>query len=257
MDRDEALAAVHSLIGAEGVAAARAPIEQASGLPNRAYTDPAWFTLERERIFGRSWVFVCAEAELDTPGTQRPAEVAGAPVLVVRSEDRIRAHHNVCRHRGALLLDRPCRRSTITCPYHQWTYGLGGDLRSRPHFDGPGVNSRFDGDAGPDLDLVPVRCETWNGCVFVTLDPSTPPLAEWIAPLVEATPAYDLGAVRWAGKLTFEVDANWKLVFENFMEGYHVFLDPSRPAPARPRCTPAGRGSGSARCSTTATSRRS
>jgi len=223
MDQREAKNAVVALIGEDGIAAAHAPIEEASGLPNAAYVSDDWLTLERDRIFARTWIFVAAEAEFDAIGVQKPVEVAGAPVVLVRSATGINAFHNVCRHRGAQLVDAPCEKSTVTCPYHQWTYGLDGDLRSRPHFGGPGVNSRFDGNAGPSLDLVPVRCAVWNGCVFVNLDGSAEPVETWIAPFVDIAGEYDFTTVRWAGKIDFEVDANWKFVFENYMEGYHVF----------------------------------
>ncbi len=215
---------VRLLIGDEGIAGAHAPIEEASGLPGPAYVDQRWLDLEHERIFARSWVFVGATAELAAPGSMKPAEAAGAPLVIVRGNDSvIRAFHNVCRHRGAQLVIAACQKPTITCPYHQWTYGLNGGLRARPHFGGPGVHSRFRGDAGPDLDLLPVRCDTWNGCVFVNLDGRAPALSDWVAPFVELAGEYDLSTLRWAGVLRFEVAANWKFAFENYMEGYHVF----------------------------------
>ena len=133
MDRLEALDEVVALIGEEGIAAARAPIEEASGLPNAAYNSQDWLSLERDRVFSRTWIFVAAEAEFESVGAQKPVEVAGAPVLLVRAAAGINAFHNVCRHRGAQLVDAPCEKATVTCPYHQWTYGLDGDLRWPRH----------------------------------------------------------------------------------------------------------------------------
>ena len=71
--------------------------------------------------------------------------------------------------------------------------------------------------------MIEVRCADWNGCIFVDLSGDAEPLDKWLKPLVKRTPGYDFTTLRWAGKLDFEVRANWKLVYENYMEGYHVF----------------------------------
>lgn len=215
---------VRDLIGREGIESARASIEEASGLPNAAYTDQRWFQLEMAHVLAPSWIFVASEAELAEAGSLQPVEAAGTPLFLSRDRaGRVNGFHNVCRHRGAALIDAPCRKSVITCPYHQWTYGLDGALRKRPHFNGPGHHDRFDGDAGPELNLVPVRTAVWNGCVFVNPSGDAPNLDMWLQPVTDRLAAYDLSAIRWVGKLTFDVSANWKLVFENYMEGYHVF----------------------------------
>ena len=218
------LAKVRALLGEEGHAQAFAPIEEASGLPNAAYWSPAWLALEQERVFRRSWVFAGAEAEIPKPGDIKPIEIGGAPIMLLRDQDsKIHGLHNVCRHRGAKLITERCHKATITCPYHAWTYGLDGKLRARPHFNGPDRIDRFDNGGGEKLDLVPARVETWNGCIFVNLSGDAEPLAAWLAPLLRRAAAYDFSAIRWAGKLDFEVAANWKLACENYMEGYHVF----------------------------------
>lgn len=213
-----------AILGEEGYAQAFAPLEEASGLPNAAYWSDDWLKLEQERVFRRSWVFAGAEAELPKPGDMKPIDIGGAPLIIVRDRDgSIRALHNVCRHRGAKLVTERCQKSSLTCPYHAWNYGLDGKLRARPHFNGPDKVDRFNNGGGDKLDMVPVRCDTWNGCIFVNVSGDAEPLAEWLAPLIGRTSAYDFSAIRWAGKIDFEVKANWKLVYENYMEGYHVF----------------------------------
>ena len=215
---------VIELIGKEGLAQAFAPIEEASGLPNAAYWSEEWLKLEQEHCFARAWVFAGAEAELAEPGDMKPIEIGGAPLIILRDQDGgIRALHNVCRHRGAKLVTEPCKKPTLTCPYHAWSYGLNGKLRSRPHFSGPNVVDKFEDGGGDKLDLMQVRCETWNGCIFVNVSGDAEPLDAWLKPLLERTGNYAFSAIRWAGKLDFEVNANWKLVYENYMEGYHVF----------------------------------
>ena len=218
------LDAVKGLIGEDGLAQAFAPIEAASGLPNAAYWSDAWLRLEQERVFRRSWVFAGAEAEIPAPGDLKPIDIGGAPLVLARGQDGVvRAFHNVCRHRGATLITEPCRRATLTCPYHAWSYGLDGKLRARPHFHGADKGDAFRDGGGAKLDLLEARCEIWSGCIFVNVSGDAEPVTHWLAPLVERTPAYDFSSIRWAGKLDFEVRANWKLVYENYMEGYHVF----------------------------------
>ena len=218
------VARVEALLGRDGYAQAFAPIEDASGLPNAAYWSPEWLALEQERVFRRSWVFAGAEAEIPESGDMKPVEIGGAPLIILRDrEGTVRGFHNVCRHRGAKLVTEPCSKSSIACPYHAWNYGLDGNLRARPHFLGADQVDRFEDGGGPLLDLVSVRVETWNGCIFVNVSGDAEPLADWLAPLTRRTGAYDFSAIRWAGKLDFDVNANWKLVYENYMEGYHVF----------------------------------
>jgi len=220
----DAVAQLKALIGEDGFAQGFAPIEEASGLPNAAYWSPDWLALEQERVFRRSWVFAGAEAEIAEPGQMKPIEIGGAPLILVRDHaGSVRGFHNVCRHRGAKLVTAPCKTGSITCPYHAWNYRLDGKLRARPHFHGADVPETFKEGGGPKLDLMPVRTETWNGCIFVNVSGDAAPLSDWLAPLIRRTAAYDFGAIRWAGKLDFEVNANWKLVYENYMEGYHVF----------------------------------
>ena len=215
---------VVELIGEEGIAKAFAPIEEASGLPNAAYWSDDWLKLEQEHCFTRSWVFAGAEAELPESGNMKPIDIGGVPLIILRDQDNvIRALHNVCRHRGAKLVTEPCKKPNLTCPYHAWSYGLNGKLRTRPHFSGPDIVDKFEDGGGDELDLMEVRCETWNGCIFVNVSGDADPLEDWLKPFLERTKGYDFSAIRWAGKLEFEVNANWKLVYENYMEGYHVF----------------------------------
>lgn len=215
---------VKALLGEDGFAQAFAPIEDASGLPNAAYWSDDWLALEQECVFRRSWVFAGAEAEIPVPGDMKPVEIGGAPLIILRDHDgAVQALHNVCRHRGAKLVTAPCNKGSITCPYHAWNYALNGKLRARPHFKGPDQVDRFADGGGDKLDMVPVRVETWNGCIFVNVSGDAPDLADWLAPLINRTQGYDFSAIRWAGKLDFTVKANWKLVYENYMEGYHVF----------------------------------
>lgn len=220
----EAMQAVELIIGRDGIAATHGPIEQPSGLPNICFTSNEWFALERHRIFARGWQFVGATREFSERGAQKPLEIAGEPVLILRGEDdHIRAFHNVCRHRGTLLVAEPCATRSITCPYHGWNYRLDGRLRSRPHFKGANEVERFSNAANPGTDLLAIRCAVWNGCIFIDLSGEAPPLEDWLAPMLARTPDHDFSQIRWIGKHSYHIKANWKLILENYMEGYHVF----------------------------------
>ena len=212
------------ILGDTGFEQVFRPLEEAAGLPNEAYWSEDWFRLEQSRIFGRNWVFAGATAQIPEPGDCKPLDVAGVPVLLVRGRDGVvRAFQNVCRHRGMTLVDAPCRKATLTCPYHAWTYALDGRLRARPHFHGPGKGDVLKEGGGDSLNLVPVRTAEFHGCIFVNISGTADPLEQWMAPVIDSLSGFDLSAIRWAGKLDFEVAANWKLVYENYMEGYHVF----------------------------------
>ncbi len=215
---------VKTLLGDDGFAQIYAPIESGSGLPNPAFSSQEWFALEQDRIFRRYWIFAGAEAEIPKTGDIKPVEIGGVPVILVRGQDgAVRCFQNVCRHRGSRLVSEHCNRKTITCPYHAWTYGLDGSLRARPHFNGPDRGDMFRAGGGCMLDLLPVRAESFHGCVFVDLSGAAEPLGNWLAIIAEDLTAYDLASIRWAGKLEFEVAANWKFVYENYIENYHVF----------------------------------
>ncbi len=212
-----------SIIGEEGVRQTFAPIDEPSGLPNAAYWSHEWLALENSRIFARSWVFAASDGDLDGEGAMKPLEIGGTPIVLVRGADGIvRAFHNVCRHRGTQLVAEPCRHKAITCPYHAWSYRLDGLLSARHHFHGAGEIERFSGE-GSGLDLLPVRCESWNGCHFVNVSGGARKLSEWLRPMLKRTGAFDFSVIRWIGRRDYTIASNWKLVLENYMEGYHVF----------------------------------
>jgi choline monooxygenase len=198
------------------------PIDTARGLPGFMFHDPEIYALEQEKIFAKTWVCVGAEGELKRIGDVMPIEVAGRPLFLVRDEsDQIRAFHNICSHRGAMLVTEPGRRKVIACPYHAWTYGLDGALHKTPHICGQDIHE------SPTLDkslhgLKPVRCAVWAGLVFVNLDPMAPSLDEDIAPLAERWSAYPLSELRLGATRDFVLPANWKLGIENFVERYHL-----------------------------------
>lgn len=131
--------ALGGLMSARDLAAINRPTAEARCLPNALYTRPEALELERQRIFFAGWHCVAVGAQVPEPGDVLPATVAGAPVIVARDRDRkLRAFHNVCRHRGMQLIAAPKSRLRVfVCPYHGWSYGPRRAIARNSPFRGP------------------------------------------------------------------------------------------------------------------------
>jgi len=188
------------------------------GLPRAAYTDEAVLAFEREHIFARAWSCVGREQELARPGEFLRACVAGEELLVVRGVDlELRAFHNVCRHRGLLLMEAERGRSLeFTCGYHGWAYEPSGALRVAPYMP-PSFRRACHG-------LATLRLGVLHGFVFVCLDPEAPPLAEALSGAPEWLTRPELTHLRLGRTSSQDVAANWKLLVENFQESHHFQL---------------------------------
>jgi glycine betaine catabolism A len=195
----------------------RRPYRGARLLPRRAYHDAAILEWEREHILRRDWVIVGRVDEAAAPGTYFLTELDGEPLLVVRGRDTtLRAFYNVCRHRGTAVVEETCGTAVrFQCPYHAWIYDLEGKLIRAKHTDDLDDFS-FEG-----YGLVPVRCETWQGFVFLNLDPDAAPLREQLGDLDEHLARFDFRDLRSARTITYDVAANWKFIAENYSECYH------------------------------------
>ena len=215
---------VTSLFNAELKRRLSQATEAGSALPNAVYTSPDFYALEQQAVFRRTWVFAGFAHQLPSRGDMLPVEVAGQPLVLIRGEDEtIRAFHNVCRHRGAKLIDAPQRgRKTVICPNHSWSYTLEGKLQSRPHFFGGNKHDVNRADCHR-ADLAKVRCAIWFDWVFVNISGDAAPLNEHIAPIVNRLNGYDFSTLHFSSAMQFDLNANWKLPIENFIEPYHVF----------------------------------
>ncbi len=198
------------------------PVEQASGLPNLCYTDADFFRLEQQTVFRNNWVFAAFAHQLPQVGDTLPVEIAGQPLVIVRSRDGIRSFHNVCRHRGARLVEKACRQRKFVCPNHSWSYDLDGKLIMRPHFHGGERHDVNQSDCHP-ANLRAVNCVTWFDWVFVNLSGDATAFDETVAPITRVIEDYDFDSLGFAEQLAFDIEANWKLAIENFIEPYHVF----------------------------------
>jgi len=182
------------------------------------YTAPEVYDAETERIFLSRWQYAGRASSLADSGSYFLFEVDSESVIVVRDEaGEIGAFHNVCRHRGTRL----CAESegefsrSIQCPYHAWTYALDGRLIGAPAMDG------VEGFRAEDYPLHPVSTAEWEGCVFVSLDPNAEPFERAFAPLLTKFARWQLAELEIAHRITYDVAANWKLIFQNYSECYH------------------------------------
>jgi Rieske 2Fe-2S family protein len=182
------------------------------------------FAGEKERIFCREWFCAGREEELPAAGDYLVVEVAGESVLVVRArEGKLAAHYNVCRHRGSRLVLEGSRGSlggSIRCPYHSWTYTLDGALRTAPYLD------EDEGFTKATLGLHPVGIESWGGFFFLNLTPAEASsrnysLMSQRGGVPERLRRYPLAELRSGRRIVYEVEANWKVLLENYNECYH------------------------------------
>ncbi len=196
----------------------RAPFGNSVTLPCAAYTSPEVFAWEQRRFFEESWTCVGRAADLPTAGDQRAVEVGATTVVLVRDETgQLRAFFNVCRHRGHELLrpGRTTRASAIVCPYHAWTYGLDGSLRGASGFTS---DLKFD---CRDYPLISARVQEWHGWLFVNLCDDSADLSEYLGSLGQLVEAHEPERLLKVARHEYVVQANWKLIVENYHECYH------------------------------------
>ncbi|MEW6323336.1 MAG: aromatic ring-hydroxylating dioxygenase subunit alpha [Acidobacteriota bacterium] len=187
-------------------------------LPSRVYTDPDWFRREMDRIFAGMWIAVGREDQIEGAGAFLRRDVAGASVLVVRAgHGRLRAFHNVCRHRGTQLCTEAAGTfpGSIQCPYHAWTYDLDGRLIGAPLMD------EVEGFDRADHPLREVACASWDGHVFINLAPEPAPLASQLGDLPARFAPWGMGCLQTVHRETYTVRANWKLIVQNYNECLH------------------------------------
>jgi phenylpropionate dioxygenase-like ring-hydroxylating dioxygenase large terminal subunit len=187
-------------------------------LPYSWYVEPEVLRREQQRIFASAWQYAGHVGELPDPGTYCTTRVGAMPVLVTRARDgELRAFRNVCRHRGFPVAAGSGRRETIQCPYHAWTYGLDGSLRAAPRSD------EEPGFCKDELGLVPAAVGTWGPFLFLNLDPGAEALADALGsmPAQVAELGLDVDSLVHHTRWEAELEANWKIVCENFLECYH------------------------------------
>ena len=189
-------------------------------LPAWVYNHPEMNRLEYERIFRPSWQLVCHVSSLARPGDYVAIEIARESIVVVKnSAGEVQAFHNVCRHRGARILNGTGNcPGAITCPYHGWSYKLSGELLGMPN------RETFPPLDRAQLGLKPVRMQVFSGFVFVCLaGDELPPLEKIWGDIGAEFAAHHFERMQPLAPLYVEHwDCDWKVAMDNYLESYHV-----------------------------------
>jgi Rieske 2Fe-2S family protein len=185
-----------------------------AALPREHYTDPEYFARERDML-RRQWTCIARLADL---GLTQPGRVAVVDFygesIIVSHDGTLRAHANVCRHRGSQLLPAdcaPCDMKVLRCSYHSWTYGLDGALLHAPHAEGI---------EPAQFALTSLAVDDWGGWLWLAEEPAESLLAQ-LGQVPDRVRRYPLADLVLGVRFTYEVEANWKVIAENYNECYH------------------------------------
>lgn len=188
-------------------------------IPYERYTSSAFFGLEMERMWSRTWQWACREEHIPEPGDYYVYDIGPWSLVVTRTDSgAIKAYYNACLHRGTKLkpsFSEGCSPK-LACPFHGWTWNLDGELSHLPcEWDFEHVDKAA-------MRLPEARVGTWGGFVFVNLDENAMPLEDYLAPLPEHAAHADLADRYVALHVQKELPCNWKVASEAFMESYHT-----------------------------------
>ena len=181
------------------------------------YRSHVTYEAELEHIIFKSWLYAGHISQVAKNGDYFLFDVGEDSIIISRdNKGQIGAMHNICRHRGARVCEEPSgNRKAFICPYHGWAYGNDGHLKSAREMD------QLEGFKCEDYALKKVRFVVFQGMIFINCDPNAP---DFIAPLENISRqlgAYDLENAKVAERKTYRINANWKLVLENYLECYH------------------------------------
>lgn len=194
-----------------------AELEGRLTLPRRYYADAAYFADELESLYVENWICAGRVGQLARTGDYFLREVAGESIIFVRdSEGRINAFFNVCRHRGTRICEKAegTFAARIQCGYHGWTYGLDGRLLAAPHME----QAEF---CPGDYPLVGVKCDAWEGHLFVNISKDAGPLESHLLDLGERFRPWRMQDLCLFHRKSYDVKCNWKLLVVNYNECLH------------------------------------
>ena len=193
-------------------------VANASTLPSELYTSDEFLRFEYEALFAHEWLCVGRASSIPNPGDWFTVTIADEPLIVVRDkEGNVNCLSAVCQHRAMAVCDGHGNDTTFKCPYHHWIYGLDGRLLGAPAME------RTEGFDKKDFPLPSLEVELWHGFVFVNMDQHAQPLAPTLAGYESYLENYDLENTVCPGTFTLtDLPWNWKVMFENFNDGYHA-----------------------------------
>jgi phenylpropionate dioxygenase-like ring-hydroxylating dioxygenase large terminal subunit len=191
-------------------------------VPKERYFDPDFYAMEAELLWPRVWQMACRLEEIPAPRDFAEYEFLDQSVVVARTDDMgVRAFQNACRHRGVRLVEgRGTCEHGFTCPFHGWCYGVDGANTAVPRRKTFAEHNLQPG----DIDLVPVRCETWGGCAWINFDADAPPVRQCMEPATTILDAWRVESLRTEKWYAARLPVNWKLAIEAFVESYHVVV---------------------------------
>lgn len=193
-------------------------VATAETLPPEIYTSPDILAFEREAIFAKEWLCVGRAEQIPNPGDWFTVTICDEPIVVARDKaGEVRAMSAVCQHRAMQICDGKGNDTKLTCPYHHWSYALDGRLLGAPAME---RTESFD---KAMYGLPQFSVELWQGFVFVNLDGDAAPLAPTLTRYEPFLANYDLANAVCPGTFTLKDRPwNWKVMFENFNDGYHA-----------------------------------
>lgn len=189
-------------------------------LPPDAYLSDHWLAREQEAVFEATWSLVAAIDDLPRPGDVIDVTVGRYPILLAHTDDGLRAHHNMCRHRGMALVCGPARTGDrVRCPYHGWEFSTDDGSLARI----PQRATQF-GDVDDDaLGLLPASVAVWEGLVFVHPHAAAPSFDDFLAGVADGIGSFRPGELRQVGRVDITGRCNWKLFVENHVDVYHLW----------------------------------
>ena len=218
------------IVDLDKIESAKDSIIEANGLPNECYLNDEYFKIERERVFFNNWIVVGVSSSIPEIGDAKPFDLMGVPLLILRDKNnKIRVFHNVCSHRGMILVNEECKlKNTIRCPYHSWSYNFDGELIATPHVGGMNIHET-EGFIKSKSNLKEVSTHVWMDLIFININKNKKNFEESIHPLEQQWSKFiskeDQKLIRHAkdfGYFNMEVQSNWKLAIENYCESYHL-----------------------------------
>ncbi|MFT4027003.1 MAG: aromatic ring-hydroxylating dioxygenase subunit alpha [Novosphingobium sp.] len=189
-------------------------------IPAKRYYDPAFFELEKAKLWPRAWQMACRLEVIPEVGDFVEYTIFEKSVLIVRTKAGIRVYHNVCRHRGMKLAEGAgnYKAGGLVCPFHGWRYDLEGRktfVFARNIFDEEIIDP-------VEIALKPCRVETWGGCAFINFDDDAPSLRDHLGPVADKLDARNADKLRTEWWYASVVPTNWKVSVEAFVEQYHI-----------------------------------
>lgn len=194
-------------------------VDGARTLPGKYYHSKSIYREEVEKIFNRFWIFAGRSEEIPNVGDYKLVQIEDESLILVRdNDDQIKAHFNVCSHRGTQLCSEKkgtFKNESIQCPYHAWTYGLDGTLLRAPLMK---EGDRFN---KTNCALPQAHLHDWEGFLFVSLAERPEPFEVQMEALLGKFTDWKMAELRIAHHIRYELNCNWKLILQNYQECYH------------------------------------